>query len=249
MIPNMAVIENLLERPTYDFGQVDFVLGLKPGTAARWIDGYERSGKHYDPVVRAETTGRERVTWGEFVEVRMLAEYRTSGVTMLRMRPAVMRLRQEFGDYPLASAKMWLGHDSRDLVRAVQDEVKLDNQLAIVEVIKTGDAMLPGISKVQWTDRARQFRDSLIFTDDAQGTKVVSLIRPMAGNNDVVIDPLRGFGNPVVRNVRTEILAELYRAGDPPEMIAELYDLKVSEVNAAVRYEFARLKGQRESAA
>lgn len=67
-------------------------------------------------------------------------------------------------------------------------------------------------------------------------------MRPVAGLSDVVIDPLRGFGEPVIadRGVRTEVIAELVRAGDSPDMIAELYELKRSEVNAAVRYELLR---------
>jgi hypothetical protein len=55
------------------------VLGLHGGTAKRWIDGYDTGGKHYDPVVREQTTCEDAVTWGEFVETRLLSEYRSSG--------------------------------------------------------------------------------------------------------------------------------------------------------------------------
>ena len=58
--------------------------------------------------------------------------------------------------------------------------------------------------------------------------------------DDVVIDPLLGFGEPVVRGVRTEVIGELVRAGDSPDMIAELYELPRRTVDAAVRYELRR---------
>ena len=45
MISRMAVVIDLLERPLYGLGQVDRILGLRGGTARRWIDGYSRGGK------------------------------------------------------------------------------------------------------------------------------------------------------------------------------------------------------------
>lgn len=238
MITNVGDVVDLLSRPTYGFGQVDRILRLKSGTAARWVDGYDRGGRHYEPVIRERTTGDPIVTWGEFVEARLLAEYRDAGVPMLRMRPAVERLRDEFGPYPLASARMWLGEDGRDLVLRTQEEVGLDRAQWIV-VPRTGQVMLPGIDdKVRWTERAQRFADALVWSDG--GVRIPTGLQPMSGNPDVAIDPLRGFGEPVVRNVPTEVIAELIRAGDPPEMVADLYELSLDQVNAAVRYELTR---------
>src|SRR5215472_15141943 len=101
----MDEIVDLLDRPLYGMSQVDRLLALPSGTAKRWIDGYQRRGRLYDPVIRLESTGDEIVTWGEFVETRFLAEYRTKGVPLLRMRPAILELRKEFGPYPLAQAR------------------------------------------------------------------------------------------------------------------------------------------------
>jgi hypothetical protein len=86
---NHGDVVDLLERPTYSLVQVDRLLALHPGTARRWIEGYERRGKTYPPVVRMLPTGSEIVTWGEFVETRLLSEYRDKGVPMVRMRPAI----------------------------------------------------------------------------------------------------------------------------------------------------------------
>ena len=48
-------------------------------------------GSSYPPVVGPERSGAEIVTWGEFVETRLLSEYRSAGVPLLRMRPARRR--------------------------------------------------------------------------------------------------------------------------------------------------------------
>jgi len=225
-------VVDLLDRPVYGFGQVDYILSLTSGTARRWIDGYQRGGRAYDPVVRVASTGGESVTWGEFVETRLLSGYRDAGVPLIRMRPAVERLRDELNTpYPLASARTWLAPDGRELVRRIQDEVGLEKRLSIV--VRTGQGMF---------DWSREADDCLRSADwSTQGADAeVRTLRPVADISEVLIDPLRSFGEPVVRGVRTDIIAELVRAGDTPDMIAELYELPRSTVDAAVRYELLR---------
>jgi hypothetical protein len=81
-----------LERRVYAMADVDLYLGLPTGTSRRWIDGYERGRHYYPPVIRSERSGQESVTWGEFVETSLLARYRSRGVSLQRLRPAVQRL-------------------------------------------------------------------------------------------------------------------------------------------------------------
>lgn len=231
----MAQVLDLLDRPVYGTGQVDRILGLKPGTARRWIDGYERGGQHYEPVVRHTSTGGDVVTWGEFVETRLLSEYREAGVPILRMRPTVERLRDELGTpYPLASARIWLDVSGRELVRRVQDEVGLEPRLSLV-VVRSGQGVL------DWSDQARGFSESNEWRDMPQGAQI-SELRPNTDIKDVVLDPLLNSGEPTVRGrgVRTEIIGELFRAGETPDAIAEMYELSRSQVDAALRYELLR---------
>jgi uncharacterized protein (DUF433 family) len=232
----MSTTIDLLERPLYSLAQVDRLLALRPGTAHRWIDGYERRGRNYPPVVRLESTGSEIVTWGEFVESRLLAEYRDKGVPLVRMRPAIEKLRKEFGPYPLAKAKPLI--QGKELVRQIQEEVGLDSALQIV-VIRSGQLVL--------SVAAEHFLQSVQFSLDDE--KIVERIYPFNGNHDVVIDPLRQFGEPVVRSVPTEVIAEEFDAGDSVETIAELYELRPDQVEAALRYERQRIKAQSPAAA
>lgn len=51
------------------------------------------------------------------------------------------------------------------------------------------------------------------------------------------MDPRRSFGQPAIRNVRTESLAEDFRAGSSREELAELYDLSPLHVDKAIRFE------------
>jgi uncharacterized protein (DUF433 family) len=215
---------DLLERPVYGLGQVDRVLDLNPGTARRWIDGYTRHGKTYPPVVRVETTGEDIVTWGEFVETRLLAEYRDAGVPLVRMRPAIDRLRERSTRWrtPAHSllGKSWCSKRRR--------KVGLARQLQIV-VVRNNQIVL--------TDPAENFYRSADF---AGGDGIVERLRPHSDIKEVVIDPLRQFGEPVVRSVPTEIVAEQVRAGESIDAIAELYELPRPTVEAVLRYELYR---------
>jgi uncharacterized protein (DUF433 family) len=217
---------DLLARPVYGMAQVDWILRLTPGTARRWIDGYARGGKRYEPVVRPETTGDEIVTWGEFTEARLLSEFR-DGVPMVRMRPAVARLRELFGHrYPLAHASPWLETSGKELVLRVQEEVGLISHFQLV-VLRNDQLVL-----TLPTDR---FVRSVEWDEG-----VVRRLHPLPELDRVVLDPLRQFGEPVVRSVPTAVIAEQVRAGDRIGMIAQLYELSVEEVEQAIRYELLR---------
>lgn len=227
---------DLLDRPLYGMAQVDRLLALRPGTARRWIDGYERRGKSYPPVIREQSSGNEIVTWGEFVETRLLAEYRDKGVPLLRMRPAIAALRTEIGDYPLAHARPFVR--DRELVRQVQESVGLESPLLLV-VVKSGQLLL--------TEPAEHFRQSVEFSEGEDA--IVKRVHPLRGNTAVIVDPLRQFGEPVVRSVPTAVIAEQFDTGDSVDSIAELYELSRDDVEAALRYERERIKALTPSAA
>jgi len=199
----MADTIDLLARPVYGMAQVDWILRLPSGTARRWIDGYARGPKAYPPLVRLEQTGDELVTWGEFTETRLLSEFRNSGVPIIRMRPAVVALREQFNQlYPLAHAIPYLEEKGRELVLHVQEQVALEKQLQIV-VVRNGQLVL--------TTQTDQFIQSVDFADD----KVVQRMHPRPDLDLVWLDPLRQFGEPVVRSVPTAVIAEQARAGTP----------------------------------
>lgn len=215
---------SLLDRAIYSYADVDRLVGLHTGTARRWLDGYTRSGRFYDPVLRQEPTGQDVVTWGEMVEARLLAEFRSKQVPVQKLRPAIVRLREEFGAYPLAHARPFLDVEGRELVLAVQDEVGVDRPLQLV-VVRNGQTML-----AQATQR---FNDSVRY----EGGVVATLNPSGLAAPNVLMDPRRAFGQPAVRNVRTDALAEAFRAGVSREELADLYDLSAQQVDDAIRFE------------
>lgn len=213
----------LLHRAIYSYADVDRLVGLHAGTARRWLEGYSRLRRFYDPVLRPEPTGSDAVTWGEMVEARLLAEFRDQDVPVQRMRPAIVKLREEFGRYPLAHARPFLEVEGRELVQVVQQQVNLERGLQLV-VVRDGQLLL--------TAAAEKFRSVVEYDGEVAG-----LLRPDPRTPGVVMDPRRTFGQPAVRNVRTDSLAEDYRAGADRDDLADLYDLTLEQVDEAIRFE------------
>lgn len=125
----------------------------------------------------------------------------------------------------------------------VQDDVHLDRKLRLV-VIRNDQLVL--------ADPVERFIEASDFeTEEAIATQrplvdqelqgIVARLRPNNEIPQVLVDPLRQFGEPVIRSVPTEIIAEQVRAGEPYETIAELYELEREDVEAAVRFELTRL--------
>lgn len=111
----------------------------------------------------------------------------------------------------------------RELVQVVQDEVGLEPSLQLV-VVRSGQLVL--------VDAAERFRSAVDYEDD-----VVRRLRPNPRTPEVVMDPRQSFGQPAVRNVRTESIAEDFRAGTSREELADLYDLSPQQVDEILRFE------------
>ncbi len=214
----------VLQRPMYGVGQAAGLLELPTDTVRRWLDGYERQGVHYAPVVRVEPTGEDIVTWGEFVELGYLREYRRKKVPLQQLRVVIDRLRDAYGvPYPLAHVKPYVA--GRALVLQVQEEAGLPEALQMVTIV--GDQLL-------LAEPAQMFYDKVEFAEE-----IAVALRPMGKKSSVELSPERAFGMPAVvgRNVRTEVLYELWQAGEPVDDIAEGYDLEPVQVEDALRYE------------
>lgn len=203
------------------------LLGLRTDALRRWIDGYERAGTVYTPVIREERTGSDIVTWGEFVEAGYLREYRAKRVTLQYLRPVIGILRKELGvRYPLATLKPYTS--GRSLALEVQKQVGLDPSLNIVVLSRDGS--------LQLTDAAEAFLEKVDFAQS--GSRDAQRLYPLGRAVPVVLDPDHGFGEPTLTGgARTESVAELIAAGEPRDRVAAVYGISVTEVDAAVQYE------------
>ncbi|MFP5069321.1 DUF433 domain-containing protein [Pseudonocardia nantongensis] len=222
-----AAGNELLDRPVYGMSQAARLLGLRTDGIRRWIDGYERQGKVYAPVIRERPTGSDTVTWGEFIEAGYLREYRATHVSLQYLRPVIGFLRERLDvQYPLATLKPYT--TGRELALAAQQFVGLAPDLSIVILGRDG-SLTP-------SSPALAFLDKVEFNDVSD---VAERLFPLGREAPVVLDPHRGFGEPTIPEigVRTEVVAELVAAGEEPERVAEIYSITTAALQRVVEFE------------
>lgn len=204
-------------------------LRIPPTTLVHWLEGGQRQGAWYPPVLREEPTGSSDITWGEMVEARYLRAYRQKNVSMQKLRPFIAHLRREFGiPYPLAHFKPYVDTRKRFLLE-VQNEVELPASLAMVYEAGSGQLV--------FNPRVMDFLERVDFSDtEAQEAE---RMHPAGKESPVLIDPTLSSGATTVHGIRTEVLAELADAQVAVEEIAEEYGLPIADVKAALAYEWA----------
>lgn len=172
-----------------------------------------------------ESTGNDIVSWGEFVELGYLREYRRKGVPLQRLRPLIDELRAEFATpYPLATGKPFI--HGKELVLQLQEKNDIPRSIAIV--VSSGQT-------IAFASETMRFLKKVEFNPPHDGD--FRHLYPAGTASPVVIDPLRSFGRPAVEGIATERLWELFDAGEPFEEIADSYELSREDVRAAIAYE------------
>jgi hypothetical protein len=115
-------VVSVLDREVFSEAEAARLLRLAQSTLHYWLDGGERRGRRYRPVIRFEPSGARSVTWAEFVEAGLLREYRrTHRVPTAELRAFIDLLRDRFEvPYPLADRRPFVS--GRKLVLDAQME-------------------------------------------------------------------------------------------------------------------------------
>lgn len=120
----------VLDRELYDVPLAAGVLRMPPSTLNWWLEGGQRQGRFYDPVIRPEPTHSKAVTWGELVEARYLLGYRRDLlVSLASLRRFIADVREALNvPYPLAHERPWVG-EGRQLLVSVERASELPEEL------------------------------------------------------------------------------------------------------------------------
>lgn len=164
------------------------------------------------------------------METRLLSEFRSS-VPMIKLRPVVEWLRARVDrDYPLAYARPFLVPEGKELLVAAQVETGLDEELWMV---------VPSQQGVLLTPTSMRFTEAAYYPDlDSAAEHIIA--DPATPDPDVWLHPMRREGQPTVRGIRTETVAELIAGGEPLQFVADTYGFSLAEVEQAVTYEITR---------
>jgi uncharacterized protein (DUF433 family) len=220
-------VVSVMDREMYSEAEAARLLRVAQSTLHYWLEGGERRGRQYKPVIRVEPQHTRTVTWAEFVEAGWLRAYRRDHhIPMAELRAVIDRLRDRYGiPYPLADRRpLVMG---RQLVLEAQQAAGLDPDYWLVVAANEQLLLTPAaqayVDRVQWDG------------DVAVGW------RPAAEpDSPVLISPEIRFGRPAIHGVSTEAIWEQVDSGEDVAETAAAYGLSVAEVRWALVYENAQ---------
>ncbi len=209
------------DSPLFTAAEAARHLGLPPETFRRWLRDQGPERLLHEVRVASEPS-TPTVPFVGLVEAHVLSAFRRAGVPLQRIRPALQRLKREFGlEYVLASRRLLT--DGSEVLWNVSDGV--DGVTDLVVVRNDQHVFVPVV---------QNHLQQIVW--DADGHPV-RLRLPVYRPADVVVDPYRGFGRPIFETSRAPLdeVLSMFRAGDPIDAVADEYGVSREDVEAAVR--------------
>jgi uncharacterized protein (DUF433 family) len=222
--------------PLYTVAEAARYLAVPPSTFRSWTHGSRPHGDGPDDVVGAPVltamppAGRHHpvIPFIGLAEGLVLTAFRQSGVPLQRIRPAVTRLAQEFGlEHVLASQQLFT--DGAEVLfdyREGDRDSSGGRPVRELVVVRNGQRV--------FNDVVDSYLQRVEFDDDGY----VRLIRlPAYQVAEVVVDPLRGFGQPVFSRggARLADALALFDAGDSLDVVAAEFGMPLDQLEDAVR--------------
>lgn len=204
------------------------LLGLPAATLAAWVRGYHyrtRGGERLAPALIVPPGEGSWLSFTNLVEAHTLAAFRACGVSMQRIRGAQSYVADQLGvAHPLASRH--LQTDGAELFFRFIKEQGDDHLVALLNVNRAGQIVFDVII------------EKYLIRLDWAADDFAEALWPAGREEGIVIDPRRGFGQPIVarRGVRVENVVSRLVAGEPAASVAGDFDLSSAEVDAAARF-------------
>lgn len=223
--------------PLYSVKEAAGYLNVPRSTLSAWAHGYrnQRDGRREvsgAPVLTTIRRGRAArgavIPFIGLAEGMVLTAMRRSGVPMQRVRPALARLDQQFGlQHALASERLYT--DGAEVLYDYAEhgsDSEASDALRELVVVRSGQRVFNEI--------VQSYLRRVVFADDGYAR----LIRlPAYEVADVVVDPARGFGQPIfaLGGARIEDALAMFRAGEDLETVAAEYRVPRDHLEDAVR--------------
>lgn len=222
---------NLIGVGLYTFQEAAKLTNAPAQDLRRWLKGhtYKARGSenrvNSSPLWQTELTDSEieGVSFHDLLEVRFVQAFRKHGVSLQTIRVASEHARAMFNHpYPFTCKRFKT--DGRTIFAAALEE--------------TGNEHLLDLPKKQFAF-AEILEPSLHRGIEFGSDELASHWYPLLRSKAIVLDPLIAFGKPIVTNgsVRTSILYDAFKAEKNKQYVAKLYEVPVSAVEAAIRFE------------
>ncbi len=208
--------------PLYSVGEAGRYLGISPSTIYSWAKG---DLEHRPLIMRPEYPNDLRLSFKNVVEAFAIYLLRKRHrVSLSDIRTALLYAEEEFGVRHLLT--------NRELL-AVPGSMFIERYGQLVNLSKNGQL---GIKIVLDSHLKR-----LDLDESGETIRFFPLTRPARFESPriVALDPSISFGKPVVmrRGIRTSAIVSRFRVGETIGGISEDYELEISEIEEAIRYE------------
>jgi uncharacterized protein (DUF433 family) len=209
------------ELPVYTIQRAARIVRLPPSTLRLWATG----GQGQPALFKLASGKPPLLSFTNLTEAFVLASMRrVHGLSMQSVRKALRYVGKQLGyDHPLLHARfrtdgvsLFTEHAGKLL------NVSAEGQSALREVLEAS------LHRIDWE---KNFAARLYPWVRAE----FDLNEPKS----IVIDPRRGFGQPVISGtgIEARIVAERYRAGESITSLAKDYGVKLDQIEDAIRCE------------
>ena len=202
----------------YSIPDIAFLLRLPKSKVRRWLSDYwdSRLGQKYENQY-SWGSGREKATnFHTLIEFYVFFQLRELGLGPKAIFTAHEQIsKQLHTPFPFASAQILT--DGKKILYEIEGGTTINADRSMQIVL---------------TDLIRNFCKKIEFSDNQLAERYF----PLGKERNVVVDPHHQFGQPTIAqtNVLAESISDLHEAGESIPFIARLYQLPITDVEAAI---------------
>lgn len=220
----MSMAETHFGIGVYSVPEAARLIGMPSQTLRRWVSGSDHLEDARNPLWSAQyakSDDDQYLGFRDLVEARIVKALRRNDIPLQTVRRCLQRARTIIGDeHPFSTRNF-----------------KTDGKTLFLEILQGGEhPILVDLRQGQQAFKTilEQSLNGLEF-----GNQVAERWWLLAGKKTIVADPKRSFGHPIIASngMSTACVAEAVLAEGAAERVAQLYEMRVSEVNDAVIFE------------
>lgn len=195
-------------------------LDIPQQTFNYWARGYER-GRPLLHVLPQPEHRQATVPFVAMAEAYVLDALKAAGVKPRKIRPALLRLQQEFGEYVLVAPEL-----ATDGIDVLWDFSKTSPE---------GEGLIEGSSGQRVIREIVTDYLQYVVRDEDGYPSMLRLRRWLPSR--IVVDPRRSFGQPIFEESRTRVadVAAMVKAGEDFEVVADELGVTLDDVRTAAR--------------
>jgi uncharacterized protein (DUF433 family) len=200
------------------------------GNLRRWAQGYTFAGGRYsEPLFRRDypkLAEQGILTFQDLIELFLVNRFRRAGVSMPTIRKTAQWAAEQFRtNHPFAVKQFHTdGYRLFAEMETRQDHTGIARR--VLQELPACQYVLDQVTE--------PFFKNLDYEGD-----LVRHYWPLGKHRPVVLDPARAFGQPIEvgSGVPTQVLYEMYQAGESIEEVARWFRVGPEAVRAAIEYE------------